>query len=298
MIKYIMSEKLGPLWQKRHAAIHHPVVNGQEVTPIPYLTLPFRKEDLIEAAQTDSDFNRRRLYDITEGWMYSAAERAIHGYKVHAGVDYYTPYGTPVAAPCDGYAVSSYFSFPLTDEQGKPKIYQGKSIAFGLGYFVQVYNPELNRFVVMGHLSDIAGQVPYSKPVFSEGTWTPVNHNLPIAAFHENPAVVPVKRGDIIGKVGFSGLRWGYEEYREGADRPIVLDPKIYKSYDEPHVHFDEYWRHQESGKKGWMRDPYDRYSTARNYPTPTRRRSIGPEPLLYLDENELPHYADSHINL
>lgn len=267
---------MNSLSESRHKIFHSPIINGESVKPIPYLTLPFRKSEV-------------KSYNITEGWVYSRNEKAVHGFKVHGGVDYHVAYGTPVVAPCDGLAISSYHSFPLLNEDESPKTLEGKKLYFGLGYFVQIYNPEVNRFIQLGHLSDISNNIPFSLPVFSEDTWTPTNHILKISELKNNSMVAKLHRGDLVGYVGYSGLRWGYDDYVEGSKRPVVLDFKKYKSFDESHVHFEDFFRDQETGKKGWQRDPYDVYLSWSNYPTPKRKRSMGKEPLFYLDENGLP---------
>lgn len=108
--------------------------------------------------------------------------------------------------------------------------------------------------------------------------------------------VVAVKRGDPLGKVGFSGLRWGrYQEHIVGEQRPVQLDLNTQKSWDEPHVHYEDMWRSQSGdnkGTKGWQRDMYDIYSTAENYPTPTRARGVGMKPLLLLDQGRMPIFT------
>lgn len=263
---------------KRHNNFHHPEVNGVRAMTNKYLALPFL-----------SDVG---TYQITEGWMYSRAEKAIHGLKIHAGIDFYVPYGTVVVAPCEGIAISSYHSFPILQENGQTKRLEGKQVYFGLGYFVQIYVPQEARFIQLGHLSEINNSVPFSIPTFDKGVWTPTNHTLKQKEMAGNPMVTKVKRGQILGKVGFSGLRWGYNDYKQGSKRPVLLDTAKYQSYDEPHVHFEEMGR-DETGKKGWQRDPYDIYLSARNYPTPKRNRTIGDEPLFIIGSDSLPIFAD-----
>ncbi len=266
---------------KRHGKFHHPEINGVSTVTERYLTLPF--------------FSDVGSYQITEGWMYSRAEKAIHGYRIHGAVDFQVPYGTPVTAPCDGIAISSYHSFPLKDSDRNIKKLEGKELYFGLGYFVQIYVEHLNRYVQLGHLSKIDETIPFSMPKLEEGTWNPTNHDFNPSNLIDSGKAVLVKRGDLLGKVGFSGLRLGYDEYN-GEERPLLLDTLKFKSYDEPHLHFEETGR-DEKGKKGWQRDPYDIYLTARNYPTPSRQRIMGEEPLFILGENGLLIFANQVLN-
>lgn len=272
--------ELPSLSQRRHYKIHHPFINDRIIEPIPYLTLPFGKEDFSKST-----------YSITEGWRYSRQEQKIHGYAIHGGIDYQAPYGTVIVAPCDGYAISSYFSFPIKNGDSVKRI-DGKQVYFGLGYFVQIYNPEVNRFVVLAHLSEVDPSIPFSLPTFKDNIWAPTSHNLKINELTDHPYVVQIKRGDVIGKLGYSGLRWGYEEYIEGSSRPVVIDETKCISFDEPHVHFEEYWRDQKTEVKGYQRDPYDIYLTARNYPTPKHKALIGREPLFILGSDGLPIFA------
>lgn len=259
---------------------HYPTVEGQIVIPIPYLTLPFRASDV------------HGDYDVTEGWKYSQAETDIHGFVEHNGVDFALPYGTPVVAPADGYALSSYHTFWILDDNGNKRTYQGKPIRFGLGYFVQMYIPSTNRYIQMAHLSDVDPAIPFSQPVQNGEDWVPQNHTLSVPDLKNSPMVVQVRKGQVIGKVGFSGLAWGYDEYSSGAARPVAIDPNVQKSWDEPHIHFEDFWRDQTTGVKMANRDPYGIYGSFQDYPTPDRRGVQMLSPLFYLGHNGLPRFA------
>ncbi len=296
MTREIISSELS---LRRHNALHHPEINGKKNSAEPFLTLPFNKQDLVDSINKSKDprFTATRPYEITEGSFYSLQEKRIHGYDVHAAIDYQVPYGTHVAAPCNGFAIASYHTFDVKNDDGSQRMYKGKPVGFGLGYFVQIYDPNVDRYVQLGHLSDLSKNVQFSKPVSTDAGWNPTNHILSIRELMDgsNPLVVVLKKGDYLGNVGYSGLRWGYTEYELGRDRPLVIDPDIYKSHDEPHVHLEEYYRDQATGRKGWQRDPYDIYLRDHtHYPTPTRNRPMGSEPLFHLDQSELPKFADS----
>jgi len=270
---------------ERYKTHHFPVVEGnQQVLPIPYLTLPFRKADT------------NKTYDITEGWMYSEGEKAIHGFAEHNGVDFALPYGTPVVAPADGYAMSSYHTFWILNDDGTKRTYQGKPIRFGLGYFVQMYIPSVNRYIQMAHLSDVDAAIPFSLPIASGDDWVPTNHTLSVNDLKNSTQYVQVKKGQVIGRVGFSGLAWDYEEYSSGSARPVAIDPNVKKSWDEPHIHFEDFWRDQTTGQKVANRDPYGIYGTTLDYPTPDRRGTIMISPLWLRGEHtRLPKFADEY---
>lgn len=282
--------QLSWLAQKRHDLFHHP----EGLIPEPYLTLPFRQKDLPQ-------INGEAFYNITEGFRYSRAEQHLHGGILHAGIDFAVPYGTPIVAPCDGIAISSYHSILVKDINGTPKKYQNKFLGFGLGYFVQIHVSGMDRIVQLGHLSNLHSDLPFSLPTeISKDEWLPTNYQYSYKELMHNKWTLPVKTGDLLGWVGYSGMRWGYHDYETGSNRPIVINPKEKISYDEPHVHLEEGRRVPlstvtENDKKGMkvdQRDPEDIYLTARNYPTPRRYRKLGPEPLFYT-KNGLPIFAE-----
>lgn len=289
----------------RHQAFHypHPEDLTEEVKPIPYLKLPFKKDDLVK-----NPLNKNELYDIYQGWIYSQKELDIHNNNpIHAGVDINVPYGTQVISPVDGFAMSSYNTqwvregedykeAAIDNEEYKKPIrkYQGKEIRLGLGYFVYIYVPAVNRFLELAHLSDIDSSIPFSPPTHNSKTdsWDPENYKTSIEDISKNPYWVAVKKGDPLGKVGHSGLTWGYDEYIEGTKRPIVLDLSKFRSWDIPHVHLEEFYINQKTKQKGWQRDPYAVYDTYEHYPTKTRKGGMGKDPLWILDKDNLPQFT------
>lgn len=269
----IEKPELSWLAQKRHDKFHHP--NG--LVAEPYLTLPFDQKDLV--------------YDITEGFRYSRSEQKLHGGILHCGIDFAVPYGTPVVAPGDGIAIASYHSVFVRDKDGNVKLYEDKFLGFGLGYFIQIHLKGLDRIVQLGHLSNIYSEIPFSQPVeIRKGEWMPTNHQSSYRELSHNNMAVPVKTGDLLGWVGYSGMRWGYDDYEKGSVRPIIINPQEKVSYDEPHVHMEECKRNQKGEKVEW-RDLEDIYMSAKHYPTPTRYRVLGPEPLFFT-KNGLPILA------
>lgn len=295
------------LSQKRHNEFHHPMIEGKTIEADPYLVLPFKRSDL-EALQKER--KNRILYAVEEGWRYSRAEEKIHGITNHRGSDFKVPYGTPIYAPCDGFAMASYHTYRLREGRNHAlRYHQGKVIWFGLGYFVQLYAGEQNRFLQFAHLSDIAPSIPFTTPLPEEkwkGDWTPRFHNIPTTEIPHHSAYVQVKRGDLLGKVGVSGLRSGnkpYNEYEERTTRPIIIDEQTAKagSHDGVHLHLEEFLRRQvleqptqTLGEKTAWRDPYDLYLSFKNYPDPQHpNRKMGPEPLWVLGADGLPCYAE-----
>lgn len=278
------------LAQKRHNRFHHP----QGLTAEPYLTLPFKRTDL-------PIINKLPTYNITEGFRYSRTEQRLHRGILHCGLDFSLPYGTPIVAPCDGLAIASYHSVLVRNKDNTIRLYKEKYLGYGLGYFVQIHVSGMDRIVQLGHLSNLHSDIPFSLPTeISKDEWLPTNYQYSYKELMHNKWTLPVKTGDLLGWVGYSGMRWGYHDYETGSNRPIVINPKEKISYDEPHVHLEEGRRvplstDTENDKKGMkidQRDPEDIYLTARNYPTPRRYRKLGPEPLFYT-KNGLPLFAE-----
>lgn len=282
---------------EKHVQFHYPTLNGVRVEPVPYLTLPFRREDVSRTVQ------------ISEGWDYSADELGITGYENHKATDFATETGTPVVSPCNALAIASYHTHAvlrtLMDGSQEIVTYHGKPVGSGLGLFVQLYIPEQDRYLQLGHLDSISLNIPFSPPE-DDGSngWQPTNYNLPPQLItSSNPMIVPVRRGDFLGTVGTSGLTLGYIEYDQKLN---ILDVSASQfSWDIPHLHVIESARRLNSAGtatvKTCARDLYDLYNYYDHYPTTKTigqgdRKGLGPEPLFYLDESGLPLYADDIV--
>ena len=175
--------------------------------------------------------------------------------KTHYAVDFDAPRGTPVYASAAGFAVTS-----LHIAYGRQ--YQGKRIGYALGRFVQIWHPGQKVYTQYAHLDRVASGVPYIAPQRTKtgsGTslydptivYRPVSEFLKVAKF--------VRKGQLIGYVGDSGLSWGYDE---GLKRP---DPAKYPSWDETHLHFEVFDR-DEKGKKDHRYDPFGIYGDGADY--------------------------------
>lgn len=226
-----------------------------------YLTLPFAKQS----------------YRITEGWFYSREENSLHHAWGHAGVDFELPKGTNVLAAAYGWAMSSYHRRVLTNKDGKPLQYKGKSVEMGLGYFVQIYHPETKRYTLYAHLEKVDPKIPYSPARrLKSGNITPSNIKVSPDSMPKHFRFVWVERGEKIGEVGDSGLCWGYDDF------PSRPDSQQFPSWDEFHLHFEEVAR-DEKGTKRAPRDPYDIYWLAEKYPSsnlPQNLKNLGPRSL------------------
>lgn len=205
-----------------------------------WLSLPFNAKD--ESKLT-----------ITEGWTYSAQEQSIHGHTTHFGVDFAAPRGTPVYAAADGVMIGSFHS------SYAEALYKGKRVGFGLGNFVQIWHQDAGFFTVYAHLDRHAEGVPFVKPDdMGDGKWNPsiVNKSLEEVL----KLAKPVKKGELIGYIGDSGLSLGYDEGPH-----LKRDPSKSPSWDETHLHFEVYQR-DGRGRKSNRKDPYGIYGEASQY--------------------------------
>ncbi|MDD2785336.1 MAG: M23 family metallopeptidase [Patescibacteria group bacterium] len=216
----------------------------------------------------------RGKYRITEGWLYSDQEKKIHGLDFHGGVDFAQPRNSPVFAAADGWAIASYSLNPFFDEKtGKLRRFRGKIVGMGLGNFVQIYHPQTKRFTQYGHLEKISEKIPFAKPrKLKDGRLIPMGHKINPRDLKNYPKAIWVRCGEVIGYVGDSGLTWEYNDY---PNRP---DHKKHPSWDETHVHFEEFVRNSRGAKQ--RRDPFAIYDTNEKYPWPGHKGRKGDDGL------------------
>ncbi len=266
---------------------HSPTVNGEKIEPKAYLTLPFSKKDAGNIK-------------INEGWLYSYDEYQIHGMEVHTAVDFHAPYGTVVYAPADGYAMSSYFTLPVKPHE-EEIIYKGKAINYGLGLFVRMYIPQAHRFIDLAHLSEIDNAIPFSQAGFDaeKKRWDPTNEKILINEIPSHTAWAKVTKGQYLGRVGTSGLSWGYEDFTDKPQRNVTYDPKIQVSWDDPHLHFEEFSQVQDphkdevQGHKTAPRDIYGIYSFEGDYPRLDQKLDPRFKALILTREDGRPLFQD-----
>lgn len=275
---------------------HKPKYPGKEscIEPVPYLKLPFRKSDIShnQIRKSQIGIGRSEKYSVSEGWFYSKDVRKYFSFG-HSAIDFALPYDFPVAAPCEGYAISSYYSYPILDRKGYIKMKNGIRLRFGMGYFVQIYNPPQDRFVQLGHLSNIADSIPFNIPVREGNKWIATGHILNKEEMLPGKSrITYVRSGDPIGFVGYSGLA-DEEDHVKGFERPRVIDRNKVPTWSIPHIHMDEFQRNMVDGSKAWRRDPYDIYKRRDRYPTHNNMEDIGREPLFLTDQNDRPLFAD-----
>lgn len=201
-------------------------------------------------------FAQSELPELTEVWLYSFAERTIHGRTNHGGVDFAAPSDTPIYAAADGYAISSTHFALLA------KTFDGKTpVGFGLGEFVQIWHPEQGVYTSYSHLSKVDSNIPYFEPKCTDtGACAPeiiyngTENSVKMGEF--------VKRGDLIGYVGDSGLSLGYLE----SPRGIRPNPATNPSWDETHLHFEMYTRDAVKFTKSKRFDPFGIYGRLDQY--------------------------------
>lgn len=222
------------------------------------------------------------LYRISEGWVYSDEEFAIHGHREHLAVDYACPRLTPIFAAADGWAMGSYDNVPPVDATtGQTRTYMGKPIGFGRGFFVQIYHSDHDAFTRYYHLERIAESVPFYEPRSANSSYTAANDRLAGGAYVNSGIAIRVSQGAVVGYVGDSGLEWGYSGY------PTRPDPARFPSWDETHLHLKVFARN-EAGTDTPI-DPYDIRGPLQDYPWPTHVRPMGPAHLWQVVREGLP---------
>lgn len=79
-----------------------------------------------------------------------------------------------------------------------------------------------------------------------------------------------VKKGQLLGYSGCSGLGWGCSDYP-----PTKENIRKYISWDEPHLHFEVFIRAGSKGKKKYF-DPYGIKEQSSFYPDSSRFQNRG----------------------
>lgn len=273
------------------------VMKSYALDTAPFLYLPF-------------SYKNYRSYQISEAWRYSGSiwymntiwtgEYFIHWLKHHSAIDYSLPYGTPVLAPMDWYLVASYHNAFLKDKW-YIKMYQGTQLHYGLWWFVQIWNPTNNVFVVLAHMSSIDKSIPVSPPY---ATWwkkwvsrwdsTGITTNSQKIQEMVNsttvyPSLVYVKRGQRIWTIWISGLEW---DNAMRSEMPTPREPEypMPVSWDEPHLHMEVFT--MQDGEK-LLTDPYNMYGDFHWYPdSNTIRTGLGKTLFVQTDKGRI-QYAD-----
>lgn len=223
----------------------------------PFLTLPFKSE----------------LCKIGGGWFYRQKDLVakIGGFNRHSGIDFVLKRGTPILVAAPGWAVASYHHFLFRNREDRRRFirYRGRLMGMGQGNFVIIYHPKRGCFTQYGHLERANPMIPFYKPEKKRGLVQPPVKKFQPRFFNKRNAR-RVKRGEIIGWVGDSGIIGGW---------------------DEPHLHFEVYRYRDKEGRKpkDSYLDPYDIYKTAKYYPWPGHKRPLGDNHLWVLGKDRLP---------
>ncbi len=236
----------------------------------PYIMnrLPSIDQNYLPPSQLRLPFSAKAKVAIEEGYFYSQQERKFHGLAKHFGVDFGALLGTEVYAARDGYILQSkHLDFV---EQPSSQA----TIGYGLGNFAMelCFADNGNPFYVSyGHLDSVEESIPYYEP-----TWAADDSCDPVILYQSVESFMfqcrRVKMGDIIGRVGASGL--------------AKAKGNKY-SWDEPHLHFEAFFRKDpQFSKDPTLRfDPFGIYKTKHAY-RGALKKALAPHDLWQRDQN------------
>lgn len=200
-------------------------------------------------------------FSISEGWDYGI-ELVFHpDIPRHFAVDFRAPRGTPVYAAADGEAIQSFQTFYLDklDQLGVHDWRLNRRLGFGIGHFVQIWHPEQGVFTSYCHLDRVESSIPFVAP--DEDKPGLFNPSIVYKSLDEVRKVAsPVKRGQLIGYIGDTGLSMDYDERPDS-----IRDHAKFPSWDETHLHFEVYTRN-DAGRKDLRWDPYGIYGKTPDY--------------------------------
>jgi len=181
-------------------------------------------------------FQENTNFEITEGWLYSKQEVELHGTKEHKALDFAVPIGTPVLATDDGIAVATFGEYTVPNEDGTHRTWKNLPIYYGFGLVVQILHKN-GWFSYYGHLHKLIPEFEtagaYYEPIRQDnGDLYTNNLYKPLQEYGKSIQAINVKKGQIIGYSGITGMGWGVKTY----DNWVM--GKKYAVCDEEHVHF------------------------------------------------------------
>lgn len=269
--------------------------------PKSFLHLPFREGD---AWKSGGHCN------ISEGWYYGM-ERGIHGAEGHHALDFNLPYGADVLAPANGWAAYTYHSYYTPTE------YQGKRVGLGLGLWLltmhqvpdggNVSDRPIYWWTKSAHLSWVDPSLRYLKPtVDADGDWHEPNSG-PDNLYVPDPQLAqhftPIRRGQVLARVGDTGVEWGYRDQFD-PETGVVTPRNRHElpAWDlDIHLHFQVYRRENGSPGEGEEFsaklipvDPFGQYGQVRRWQgvSPYDGYQTGPGQLWVTNQFGKPLYA------
>lgn len=278
-----------------HPRIRQALVFGLAIVALP-LAVACSQDNSVSSSNPDNPpkiyfpYSKSEIkkWNASQGWKYDKNELEITGLNEndHHGVDIVTePKAPRVLAPMAGYATVTFQKLPMQDKQNNLpyRTYKGipneDPLTWGFGIFVTITD-EQGWSVQLAHLNEVSDNIPFANPTKDTHPeiYNPRDHNLTVEELKQPGKSIKVNVGDVIGRVGNSGLArgWGQNEYKPG-------DKKIspgFNSWDIEHLHI-ELFKRSNRGKvepeKFWL-DVFDLYTFAEHYPSSENSKVFGPK--------------------
>lgn len=316
---------------------------GQEATANPPPAPPQAAQPVQPFAGLPFERSVAPTLRMTSGWLIAEDERGVVGDDSHEALDFEgLPCGTPILAIADGWAVASYQSGAVRggkaafnpadpsnpDTDWRDPINGHEGFLGYAGLFVELQtNVQVpgyqNAVAQYFHLGAVNPSIRWLDPVRQADTptwdgkqivnWYPAGISQTQGDIRR--IATPVKRGDVLGWMGDTGINFGYNDRFDPTSHTVLPRNRLAEPPWDPQgagvttpidhacqLHLEFYSGRDQAGSKIGRFDGFDKYDRITgvpgtpSYSNPDNPRPgvfvMGPHPIFKRDKTGNPEYA------